>query len=877
MKRQVVIVAALGLILVGLSLPFETLSGGAAAQQTTAIDAWREVTESSIVSRGRRVIVPEVYRTLRLNRDALGQVLALAPLEFTAAARSREVLLSVPLPDGTRSRFRIEESPVMEPGLAARAPEIKTYRGQGIDDPTATARFDMTPAGFHAIILSATETIYIDPYAKGDTTNYISYFKRHLSGNPRYECRFGDFDPAASDAPAPNDGEGFAPLVVSQGGTLRTYRLALAVTGEYTLYHSELLDSDEVKKQKALAALTTTLNRVNGIYEREVSVRMVLVEDQLEIVYTNPATDPYQSDMVIGASMLVENQINLDTPEPAGPIGEGNYDIGHVMSTGFGGVAFLDSVCDRGNPNVPGDGFNAGGFTGLDTPEGDPFDVDFVAHEMGHQFGGNHTFNGSEGSCGGNEGADSAYEPGSGSTIQAYAGICGAQDLQPHSDDYFHIKSLEELVAFTRGGGNGCSVRTPVNNAAPVVNAGVDYTIPKNTPFTLTATANDPDGDPLTYGWEEYDLGPSAPPDNDNDGQARPIFRSYKATTNPARTFPSLRYILDNANTPPATYDCGRGAADPCLTGEDLPSFTRTMRFQVTARDNRAAGGGTASDLAQVNVNGGAGPFIITAPNTGVTWAGQSMQAVTWSVANTSAAPVNALNVKISLSTDGGQTFPIVLAENTPNDGAETLFIPNTSTSAARIKVEAVGNIFFDISNTNFNITLDQSACLTNHALTASGATATASSTTNNASSGSYPAAAAINGDRTGAGWGAGTGGWNDATRGVYPDWLQVDFNGSQTLNLIRVYTLQDSFFAPVEPSPLMTATYYGLRDFEVQYWDGAAWATVPGGSVSGNNLVMRSFAFASITTPRIRVFVGDARNNFSRIVEVEAFGCATP
>jgi hypothetical protein len=690
-----------------------SLTGSGSAQQIGNNQKgalWQDVEENTIALVGQRTILPKVYRTLQLNKAALSQVLSQAPLEFTAAAKTTQAVLNVPMPDGTFGRFRIEESPIMEPGLAARFPDIKTYRGQGLDDPTATARFDQTPAGFHAIILSSSDTVYIDPYAKGDTINYISYFKRELPRGPHYECRVGDFESKESGSPLPGAGE-ITPNVAPHAGTLRTYRLALAVTGEYTMYHApDLLEPDEVRKQKAFTALTTTLNRVNGIYEREVSVRMVLVEDEMEIVYTNPATDPYQADP-LGIGMLFENQINLDTPEPAGPIGEGNYDIGHVMSTGFGGVAFLESVCERGDPQVPGDGSNAGGFTGLDTPEGDAFDVDFVAHEMGHQFGGNHTFNGSEGSCSGNAEGPAAMEPGSGTTIQAYAGICGSQDLQLHSDAYFHVKSLEELIDFTHGngqsGGDGdiCSTKTTVNNNAPAVNAGADYTIPKNTPFTLTAAGSDPDGDAITYAWEEYDTGPASPPDTDADGQPRPIFRSYSPTTAPSRTFPSLRYILNNGNTPPQTYDCGRGAADPCLTGEILPQITRTMKFQVTVRDNRAVGGGVSSDLAEVNVRADAGPFVITEPNANVSWPANSSQTVTWDVANTNVAPINVANVRISLSTDGGNTFPIVLAASTPNDGAEAVSLPAAATGTARVKVEAVGNIFFDISNTDFAIT----------------------------------------------------------------------------------------------------------------------------------------------------------------------------
>ncbi len=624
---------------------------------------WQFVDEDSIVSSGgERQIIPQVYRTARVNEDALRRVLATAPLEFTQEAKINDATLSVPTPDGTFWRFRIVESPIMETTLAEQYPEIKTYRGQGIDQPSATARFDVTPAGFHGLILSERGTIYVDPYAKGDTTNYIIYFKSDYRNDAKaaFSCYFSE------DEKAPQSLSHLGSPEVVNGTILRTYRLALAATGEYTAFTGGTVAT-------ALAAMTTTVNRVDGIYEREVAARMVLVANENLIIYTNAGTDPYTNSS--GTTMLGQNQTNLDAV-----IGSANYDIGHVLSTGGGGVASLGVVCSPSS--------KARGVTGSSSPVGDGFDVDYVAHEMGHQFGGFHTFNGTVSNCGGgNRSSSAAYETGSGSTIMAYAGICGSQDLQPHSDDYFHVKSLEQIAAFI--GGTSCDVETSTGNSVPAVTVGGSVTIPKGTPFTLTAAGSDPNGDALTYCWEEYDLGPSSPPDTDADGIARPIFRSFNPASSTSRTFPKMSDVLNNTST----------------FGEALPAISRTMSFQVTIRDNRSGGGGINTATKQVIVNASAGPFLVSQPNTTVIWAGGTQQTVTWDVANTSSAPVNAANVNISLSTDGGNTFPVVLAASTPNDGNEVVTVPNTPTTSARVKVAAVANVFFDTSNANFTIT----------------------------------------------------------------------------------------------------------------------------------------------------------------------------
>lgn len=654
--------------LAGAAAVLLLLGNGAALAATSPDGVWRDVSEATVQASGtgQRLVVPQAYRTVALAPAALAAILDRAPDEVPGGLPRSEAVLSLPIPSGGFGRFRIEKSPVLEPDLAAKFPEIRTYRGQGVDDPYATVRLDRTPAGFHAQVLSAASgAIYVDPYRRGDTTNHVVYFRKDFArpSGKLFRCSVtGNEVPPTGARPA---ALGLAPLD-STGPTLLTYRIAIAATGEYTAFHGGTVAN-------ALAAIATTLNRVDGVYEREVAIRMVLVGNENLVVYTNAATDPYTNDDP--GALLGENQTNLDAV-----IGSASYDIGHVFSTGGGGLAGLGVVCLAG--------YKAQGETGSSAPVGDPFDIDYVAHEIGHQWGANHTFNGTTGACSGNRAASAAYEPGSGSTIMAYAGICGAEDLQSNSDAIFHGRSFDEIVAYSRtGSGNACGTPTSTGNGAPTVNAGASHTVPKGTPFTLTGSATDPDGDALTYLWEEYDLGTAAPPNTDNGN--RPIFRDFTPTTSPARTLPRLADVLSGTPT----------------FGESLPTTSRTMTFRLTARDNRAGGGGVSSSTTTVAVSSAAGPFAVTAPSTAVSWNSGSTQTITWDVLGTNAAPVSCTNVDILLSTDGGNTFPTTVVAATPNDGTESVTVPSVATtSQARVKVACTGNIFFAVSRPDFTI-----------------------------------------------------------------------------------------------------------------------------------------------------------------------------
>jgi len=599
-------------------------------------------------------VKPDKFDAVTLDHVAIGRELARAPKETVPGFVVSDLELSLPMPEGTTQRFRIVESSVMAPELAAKYPEIKTYAGQGIDDPLATVRLDLTPAGFHAQILSPRGAVYIDPCFR-DKSVYTSYYKRDYRRQAdRFRCLVESAQTAGIDRDSATD-------LARSGGNLRTYRLACAANAEYTAFHGGTVAG-------GLAGVVSAVNRITGIYETELAIRLVLVANNNLIIYTNSASDPY--DNTPNSTVLSQNQANLTTV-----IGTTNYDIGHVFATGDGGVASLGVVCVAGS--------KARGTTGYPSPTGDAFWIDYVAHEMGHQFGANHTFNSTTGNCGGvNRNGGTAYEPGSGSTIMAYAGICGSDDLQPHSDAYFHSISFDEIIASIDG---DCAVMTSTGNTAPTVNAGANYTIPASTPFILTATGSDPNGDTLTYCWEERDLGPATTLTAADNGSS-PLFRVFNPTTNTWRTFPKLSDILNNATT----------------LGEKLPTTSRTMNFRVTARDNRAGGGGVNTDDMSVTVVSSAGPFAVTSQPGGGTFS--NAITVTWNVANTTASPINCANVTISLSTNGGQSFPITLAASTPNDGSQVVVLPNLNTAQARLKVQGAGNIFFDINGANFGI-----------------------------------------------------------------------------------------------------------------------------------------------------------------------------
>ncbi|MDX2360609.1 MAG: M12 family metallo-peptidase [Crocinitomicaceae bacterium] len=614
-----------------------------------------EVPKATAAFMGTPQIQASEYKVFQMDIDAiLAQMDGVAYREEPNSGFIAQ--LSFPHPDGTMHDYQARANHTMDPALAALFPEINSYDAAGVNNG-AKVKWDITPHGFHAMIMLPNQsTIFIDPLIQGNTDYYIVYHKEDFFTAKQMLCEF-------EGQTKPN--KEFGGTIKSFGTCeLRTYRAAIAATGEYTTFHGGTA-------ALAQAAQVTTMNRVNGVYERSMAVTMTIVANNNLIVYTNSGTDPYTNGTP--GSMINENQSNID-----GVIGSGNYDIGHVFGTNSGGLAGLGVVCSNGQ--------KARGVTGSGAPIGDPFDIDYVAHEMGHQFGCNHTFNNS---CGGNRNNGTAMEPGSGSTIMAYAGIC-APDVQSNSDDHFHGISLEEMGNLLTS--TNCAVTTVLANSAPsITGTNGNITVPANTPFALTAIATDPDGDVLSYCWEQMDneISTQSPVGTSTGG---PNFRSNSPINDPTRYFPNL---VDLAAGGPFTW-------------EVVPTVTRTMDFRVTVRDQSlgVAGCNDHSDVT-LTTDAGSGPFIVQYPSvTGIVWAGLTSETVTWDVANTDVAPVACALVDILLSTDGGLTYPTVLATGVANDGSQLITVPNVATTTARIMVICSNGTFFDISDNNFEITM---------------------------------------------------------------------------------------------------------------------------------------------------------------------------
>lgn len=625
-----------------------------------------------------RASYPKAFKAFDLDIPAFQQEL----MSIVGKGKtSSKVKVSFPNADGGVEEFELVEASNFEPALQERFPEIRAYSGKGITDPSATIKVSLSPDGVQTMTFRADkENEFIEKFSE-DKKTYAVFRSQRKPGALPWDCTTKAEQQMVS---AINDQVMTLNTIARSGNNLKTMRLAQSCNAEYSNYFGA---TSAAQVNLVLEAFNATLTRCNGIYEKDLALHLNLIANTTAVIYYSASTDPYTT-MSSWNSQLQSTLTSV--------IGDANYDIGHMFgsSGGGGNAGCIGCVCLSGKGSgitSPADGI----------PQGDNFDIDYVAHEVGHQLGANHTFSMSS------EGTGVNKEVGSGITIMGYAGIT-AQDVANHSIDIFHQASIQQIQ--TNLDSKTCPVTLAIsaNNTAPTVAPLTNYTIPRSTPFYLTAAATDAEGDALTYCWEQNDNSTTTGTSSVASATKTtgPNWISYVPSTSPTRLFPKLATLLTGG-----TISGPLTGGDAGANTEALSSVARTLNFRVTVRDNAPYSSATP-EVGQtqfanvvVTVNGTAGPFNVTAPNTNVSWPASSSQTVTWSVNSTNLSPINCANVKISLSTDGGQTFPLVLAESTPNDGTEVITMPNIQTATARIKIEAVGNIFFDISNANFSLT----------------------------------------------------------------------------------------------------------------------------------------------------------------------------
>lgn len=602
------------------------------------------------------------------NVDAAnGTLLLFDNNEFESKFRasSDSFYMPVPLPSGDFINLRFTENSVFAPSLAAKYPKIKSFEVFD-ENGQRLGRFSYSSKGLHGMFKHNGRYVLIDPKFKNNHSLYLSYYRADakrlndsnvISEDPEL------FEQIKKDLSLPSNAakkHGNQLNAKITGDSIKTYRLAVAAAGDYTQFHGGTVES-------SLAALNVLLNRINEIYLVELAVQFELVADNDKIVFTDPETDPYTNEN----SDLAKNQETIDAT-----IGSDNYDIGHLVNGAAGGVA-IAAVCNSD--------FKAQGLTGSSEPTGDAFHVDYVAHEIGHQFGANHSYNGQEAGCN-TRVAGAAVEPGSGSTIMGYATLCGSQDLQTNSDPSFHIRSIEEMRAFIEeGSASQCGTSASITNNAPVSEAGSDYTIPANTPFMLTGEGSDPDNDTISYIWEQRDANGRKTNSADEmvDNGSNPLFRTWTPQSNAIRYFPRLSDVLENKTT----------------LGETYPNSTRTMNYYLTVKDSK---GGVATDSMKLSTYSSTG-FRISQPSATKGWISGVSNVLRWETANTDKAPVNCEKVNIDISSDGGETFD-TLEHDVANDGLHVVTAPSSSGNNYRLKISCPDNVFFDVNRANFDV-----------------------------------------------------------------------------------------------------------------------------------------------------------------------------
>ncbi|CAI8937814.1 reprolysin-like metallopeptidase [Chryseobacterium sp. IT-36CA2] len=577
-------------------------------------------------------------------------------------SKSKGVVISLPTAGGKIEKFQVWESSNMDPALQKKYPDIKSYVGTGVKDPSVYLRFSLSPVGFSSMITRSGLSEFIEAYSE-DRTVYAVFDSNAKRGQDKepFEC-------SVTEVVEKSAAEKKSESVNKKLAGFNIFRLALSCTGEYAQYHLTVAGTpagatDAQKMAVVLAAMNASLTRLNGVFEKDLSFHFNLIAGNEAIMFLDPATDPYTN----GGPNEAHAQISAR-------IASENYDMGHLIDKkGGNGSAGLGVIC---NNDSKGQGWTAHNF-----PEGDKFDIDYIAHEMGHQLGAGHSYTYRSVQ------ADQKVEPGSGSTIMAYTGITTASDVQFNSNDYFHTNSVTQIR--NKLNSIACGVNAPFTNPAPNISAGADYTIPKSTPFVLKATTTDANTASYTYTWEQADQAAAAQIGAGDISAAYPTkptgptFRSFTPISSPVRYFPDFNKVL---------------AGVLSTRWETVSSVARNLNFAATVRNNNPIQPQVSKDETIITVNAASGPFQVTAPTFGQSLTSGGTINVTWNVANTNQAPINTANVNIKLSKDGGLTFTTIAA-NTANDGSEQITIPAGSTTAnAYILVESVGNVYYAVS-----------------------------------------------------------------------------------------------------------------------------------------------------------------------------------
>ncbi|WP_435135258.1 reprolysin-like metallopeptidase [Formosa sp. A9] len=639
---------------------------------------WTKSSETGLQSeRTNRKTHPEIYQIFKLDLPAFKATLRNTPLASAKGVKTGTVV-EFPMPDATFQKFSVTEAPIMQSKLAAKFPMIKTYKAVGIDDKTATMRFSVTPFGLHVFSLSGKRSsLFIDPFTT-DGKQYMVYERASIQGDLQdFECLTDE----SVDLYSLKNDVSRVDAAYNTDKILRTYRLALSCNAKYGALFAGVGTGEE-KKANIQAQMAITMNRVNEIYERDLAITLIFIDRNDELIYYNVNTDPWENEFNTKTQQVISTTLG----------DESLYDIGHNFNTSGGGSAgCLSCVCVDAVEPFTGSFSKGRGFTGTPNPVGDAFDIDYVAHEMGHQFGGYHTMN----TCSRSGNGATEVEPASGSSIMGYAGICGDNNVQANTDAHFNYVNIRDINNNIQPQGNSsCGAQTPLDNVPPVANAGKDYSIPVSTPYVLTGTATDADGtETLTYNWSQNDpeTAPAAGAPQSN-WAVGPLYRSHLPTDSPSRYMPSLSDVVAGNLTP---------------TWEVTPAVARTLNFAFTVRDNGSGFpvgiGQTHADVMTVTVVDGT-PFTVANPNAATTWYVNTNYKVKWNVGETNKAPIDCKTVNIKLSTDGGYTYPITLASNVENNGEASVLIPDVTGTQCRIMVEAADNIFYDISNADFVI-----------------------------------------------------------------------------------------------------------------------------------------------------------------------------